>query len=118
MQQEAGIALETRGHHVCFWTMYMFVHADLTVAFQVQITCENKKQSRNWSTSCFELSCSCNISPEAVSGSSFARALRLQRSTQHLVPLCSDVYFWLARRKHALPCGHHPPAAGTAAPGS
>lgn len=26
-------------------TTYMFVHANLTVAFQVQISCENKKKS-------------------------------------------------------------------------
>lgn len=74
-------------------TTHMFVHANLTVAFQVQISCENKKESRNWSTRCIELSCSCNIYPEAVSRSSLPRALCLQRCTQHLVSLCSAIYF-------------------------
>lgn len=55
-------------------TLCMFAHANLTVAFQVQISRENKEESRNWSTCCIELSCSCNIHPEAVSGSSFPHA--------------------------------------------
>lgn len=44
-----AMALESTGHHSCSWPAYMFVHANLTAAFQVQISRENKRQSRNWS---------------------------------------------------------------------
>lgn len=96
-----GMALASPGHHSCFWPGYMFVHANLTVAFQVQISRENKRESQNRSAGCLELSCSCNISPDPAS-----RACRGAPST-FLFVLC---HLFLAGREEAqLPRGNtHP----------